>query len=104
MGVKFIVTDDNDGSVKFETSDWDAVSVALDHERKTERSNRLIARAKQSADSLDKLTRRLEGMQAEHGKILDKLAENLPAGMAVSFDDNGTPVALVPVEPTESAS
>lgn len=98
MGVRIV--DDTTGAVL--GSGWDEVMVVMDNQTRIDRSNRLIARAKQSADSISKLQRRLDGQKGEHGKILAKLAENLPTGMAVSFDENGTPVALVEQTP-ESA-
>jgi hypothetical protein len=76
----------------------DDVGSVLDNQTKTDRADRLIMRAKQSADSVNKAERVLAGRKTEHGKILAALAGTLPAGMAVAFDDNGVPTGLVPAE------
>jgi hypothetical protein len=91
MGIKVI--DDVTGEVLGEG--WAAVAAVQEQQRKTERAEKLIARAKQSADSKNKLRKRWEGMENEHGKILAQLQANLPDGRAVSFDDDGVPVELV---------
>jgi hypothetical protein len=97
MGIK--VVDDVTGEVL--GVGWDAVAAVQEQQRKTERAEKLIVKAKLSADSKGKLRRRLEGMENEHGKILAQLQATLPDGRAVSFDDDGVPVELVEVQTPE---
>jgi hypothetical protein len=114
MGTRVIDTASGEVLASATGAYWtDAVGASVDNGAKQDRADRLIMRAKQSGDSISKLTRRLDGMRAEHAKILAQLAANLPSGMAVEFmaqsepsrlaGDPAVPARLVPVETAESA-
>jgi hypothetical protein len=119
MGTRVIDTASGEVLASAAGAYWtDDVGASVDNGAKQDRADKLIMRAKQSADSIDKMERRLAGLKGEHAKILGKLLADLPSGMAVAFDGNGVPTGLVeaitvdaeqasesaPESPTDSAT
>lgn len=78
----------------------DAADMAISNGRKRELAETLIARAKRNAKVIAEQEKAQQGRRHEQSRTLAALADSLPFGTRVEFDDQGTPVGLVNVEDT----
>jgi len=103
MGTRIVETDQHGNTVRelAHTTGvaWtDAADMAISNGRKREQAEVLIARAKRNARVIADQEKAQQGRRHEQTRTLAALADSLPFGTRVEFDDQGTPVALVNVE------
>lgn len=85
------------------------IDMAVNADRKRDQAQKLINRLRQSADSIDKLQRRVDGMRKAHGASVGELTAHgtLPDGYSVEWEDVEGDTPVTPkrlVAPEESAS
>lgn len=105
MGTRIVETDAHGNTVRelAHTTGvaWtDAADMAISNGRKRELAETLIARAKRNAKVIADQERAQQGRRHEQSRTLQALADSLPFGTRVEFDDQGTPVGLVNLEDT----
>lgn len=105
MGTHIVETDQHGNTVRILAhvagDGWtDEADMAISNGRKREQAEVLIARAKRNARVIADNERAQQGRRHEQTRTLAALADSLPFGTRVEFDDQGTPVSLVNMEDT----